>query len=287
MLVGGTKASKAGQKIRAGDEILVRIRPPAPLLAQPEAMALTVLFEDEHLIVVDKPAGLVVHPAPGHAGGTLVNGLLAHCEDDEAPGGSTLSGIGGELRPGIVHRLDKDTTGVMVVAKSEIAHQVLSVAFQTKDLLREYVAVIAPGPAPGLARGEVRTLYGRHPIDRKKFSSKVARGKPAATRWELVERFATPTGGAAAMIHCRLETGRTHQIRVHMADSGWPLLGDQVYGKYPKDPLLGDVARELGRQALHAARLEIAHPVTGAPLVFRTDPPPDLQRLLARLRAGR
>ncbi len=262
----------------------MRVRPPAPLVAQPEAMALVVLFEDDDLIVVDKPAGLVVHPAPGHAGGTLVNGLLAHCEDEDAPGGTTLSGIGGELRPGIVHRIDKDTTGVLVVAKSEVAHRVLSAAFQTKDLLREYVAVVSPAPLAD--RGTIRTLYNRHPVDRKKFSSKVAKGKPAATHWEVVERFRTPTGGTAAMIHCRLETGRTHQIRVHMADSGWPLLGDQVYGKYPKDPLLGEVARELGRQALHAARLEIAHPVTGAPLVFRTDPPADLQRLLARLRAG-
>jgi 23S rRNA pseudouridine1911/1915/1917 synthase len=284
VLVDGKPAAKAGVKLRAGDHVVVRIRPPAPLVAQPEAMPLVVLYEDDDLIVVDKPAGLVVHPAPGHAGGTLVNGLLAHCEDEDAPGGTTLSGIGGELRPGIVHRIDKDTTGVLVVAKSEVAHRVLSEAFQTKDLLREYVAVVSPAPpTPGAT---IRTLYNRHPIDRKKFSSKVARGKPAATRYEVVERFTTPGGATAAVIHCRLETGRTHQIRVHMADSGWPLLGDQTYGKYPKDPLLGEVARELGRQALHAARLEIAHPVTGAPLVFRTDPPADLQRLLARLRAG-
>jgi 23S rRNA pseudouridine1911/1915/1917 synthase len=272
VLINGSKVAKAGVKLRVGDEVLVRIRPPAPIEARPEAMALDVLFEDEHLIVVDKPAGLVVHPAPGHEAGTLVNGLLAHCDD--------LSGIGGDLRPGIVHRIDKDTTGIVVVTKSDVAHQVLSAAFQSKSLLREYLAVSAPSPRD--ERGTIRTLYGRHPVDRKKFSSKVSKGKHAVTHYEVAERFAS----GAALMKMRLETGRTHQIRVHMADHGWPLLGDQTYGKKPRDPLLAELADQLGRQALHAARLEITHPVTGELLRFATEPPADLRTLLARLRAG-
>lgn len=248
------------------------LRPAEPIAAEPEAMDLVVLHEDEHLIVIDKPAGIVVHPAPGHARGTLVNGLLAHCKD--------LSGIGGELRPGIVHRLDKDTTGVLVVTKSDAAHQVLAEAFQSKSLLREYLAVVAPAPKED--RGTIRTLYGRSPADRKKFSSKVTRGKTAVTHWEIAERFAS----GAALVKLRLETGRTHQIRVHMTDHGWPLLGDQTYGKPPKDPFLAGLAEDLGRQALHAARLEITHPVTGALLKFATDAPDDMQRVLARLRSN-
>jgi len=270
--VNGEAAAKAGVKLRAGDEIEVRIRPAAPIEALPEDIPLVVLYEDAHLIVVDKPAGLVVHPAPGHATGTLVNGLLHHCKD--------LSGIGGQLRPGIVHRLDKDTTGVLVVTKSDAAHVPLAAAFKSKTLLREYLAVACPAPPD--PRGSLRTLYGRHPVDRKKFSSKVERGKPAITHYEVAERFAS----GAALLKLRLETGRTHQIRVHMADHGWPLIGDQIYGRRPKDPLLGALADELGRQALHAARLEITHPVTGEALRFQTDPPADLARLLARLRAN-
>ena len=246
------------------------MRPAAPVAARPEAMDLVVLFEDEHLIVIDKPAGLVVHPAPGHAGGTLVNGLLAHCDD--------LSGIGGELRPGIVHRLDKDTSGVMVVTKSDVAHQALAEDFAAKNLVREYVAVVAP--APKADRGTIDTLYGRHPVDRKKFSSKVARGKRAVTHYAVEERLAS----GAALVRLRLETGRTHQIRVHMADHGWPLLGDPVYGRTPKDPLLRGAAEALGRQALHAARLEITHPVRGEALRFATEAPADMQALLAALR---
>jgi 23S rRNA pseudouridine1911/1915/1917 synthase len=271
--LNGAPASKAGVKLRAGDAVEVVIRPPAPATAAPEAMPLVVLYEDAHLVVVDKPAGLVVHPAPGHASGTLVNGLLAHVED--------LSGIGGELRPGIVHRLDKDTSGVLVATKTDAAHQVLAEAFASKrDLLREYVAVAHP--APPAASGTIRTLYGRHPVDRKRFSSKVATGKAAVTHWRVEERFAA----GPALVRLRLETGRTHQIRVHMADAGWPLIGDPVYGRTPREPLLAELAQALGRQALHAARLEFLHPVTGEALRFATEPPADLQRLLARLRAA-
>jgi 23S rRNA pseudouridine1911/1915/1917 synthase len=272
VLVNGKPAAKAGLALKVGDAVLVRVRPATPIAALPEDIPLDILYEDEHLVVLDKPAGLVVHPAPGHADGTLVNALLAHCTD--------LSGIGGDLRPGIVHRLDKDTTGVLVVTKSDAAHQVLAAAFQSKTLLREYLAVVYP--APKVASGSIRTLYGRSPIDRKKFSSKVERGKTAVTHWEVRERFAS----GAALVGLRLETGRTHQIRVHMADHGWPLIGDQTYGRTPKDAFLAECARELGRQALHAARLEITHPVTGVALKFATPPPPDLERLLLRLRGN-
>jgi 23S rRNA pseudouridine1911/1915/1917 synthase len=268
--VNGAAPAKAGVRLRAGDKVVVTIRPAVPVALVPEEMPLAVLFEDAHLVVLDKPAGLVVHPAPGHETGTLVHGLLAHVHD--------LAGIGGELRPGIVHRLDKDTSGVMVVAKDEPTQQALSAAFKAKtDVLREYVAVAAP--APPAARGTIRTLYDRHPVDRKRFSSKVDKGKPAITHWEVAERMALGT----ALVRCRLETGRTHQIRVHMSDSGWPLVGDQVYGRrYAGE--LAELSRTLGRQALHAARLELTHPITGARLAFSTEPPADFAALVTALR---
>jgi 23S rRNA pseudouridine1911/1915/1917 synthase len=245
-------------------------RPPAPTENLPQAMALDVLYEDAHLIVIDKPAGLVVHPAPGHPDQTLVNALLAHCGD--------LSGVGGELRPGIVHRLDKDTSGILVATKDDATHQALAARFLAHDLVREYLAVVAP--APVAATGRFETLYGRHPVHRKKFSSKVSRGKRAVTNWTVVERFA-----GAALVRCRLQTGRTHQIRVHFADAGSPVLGDPLYGKRPRDPRLAELAAQLGRQALHAARLEFEHPITGAPLRFAREPPADMQAMLAGLRA--
>jgi len=271
-------AAKAGHKLRRGERVRVRLHPPAPAVAAPQAMPLTILHEDRHLIVVDKPAGLVVHPAPGHPDRTLVNALLAHCHD--------LSGIGGQLRPGIVHRLDKDTSGVMVATKDDATHQALAARFTAKSaaaggdpgLVREYLAVVAPPPAGD--HGSFETLYGRHPVHRKKFSSRVARGKRAVTHWRVVERFA----GRAALVRCRLETGRTHQIRVHFADHGSPLLGDPIYGKKPRDPELAALATTLGRQALHAARLELVHPATGERLVFESAPPADMQLLLAGLR---
>jgi 23S rRNA pseudouridine1911/1915/1917 synthase len=270
VVVNGEVPAKAGIKLRGGDTISVTIRPPVAVELVPEAMSLVVLHEDPHLIVIDKPAGLVVHPAPGHAVGTLVHGLLAHVDD--------LGGIGGELRPGIVHRLDKDTSGVMVVAKDDAAQQALSAAFKAKtDVLREYVAICAP--APPSDGGTIRTLYNRHPVDRKRFSSKVTVGKPAVTHWRVVERL----GLGAALVRCRLETGRTHQIRVHMADGGWPLIGDPVYGRrYAGE--LAELSRALGRQALHAARLELTHPATGARLRFETPPPTDFAALLTALR---
>jgi 23S rRNA pseudouridine1911/1915/1917 synthase len=259
----GQVATKANARVAAGDAIEVRVPPPEPLDVAPEDIPLAVLFEDGDLIVVDKPAGLVVHPAPGHASGTLVNALLFHCKD--------LSGIGGVARPGIVHRLDKDTSGVMVATKTDRAHTALAAAFAGKTgVERAYVALCAP-PPPQL-RGTLRTLYGRHPVDRKRFSSKVAVGKPAVTHYEVLEKLAR-----AALVRFVLETGRTHQIRVHAADHGFPIIGDPVYGK--KSP-------HIARQALHAQVLGFAHPVTGEALRFETPPPADFAAALAALRVS-
>jgi 23S rRNA pseudouridine1911/1915/1917 synthase len=275
--VGGVVATKPGTRLRAGDVIELSVPAPTALEVVAEDIPLAILYEDADLIVIDKPAGLVVHPAPGHARGTLVNALLFHCTD--------LSGIGGVLRPGIVHRLDKDTSGVMVATKSDRAHAALTAAFAAKSrgdvggIHREYLAITAPPPPA--AKGTLRTQYGRHPVHRKKFSSKVASGKAAVTHWEIVESLAQ---GGAALVRLRLETGRTHQIRVHAADHGWPLLGDPVYGRDPRDERLAAAARALGRQALHAAVLALDHPVTGERLSFEAPLPADLLATLAALR---
>ena len=263
--VDGAPPTKAGVRLRAGTVIDIDVPPPVPLSLEPEPIPLVVLYEDEHVIAVDKPAGLVVHPAPGHPGGTLVNALLYHCRD--------LAGIGGVRRPGIVHRLDKDTSGVLIAAKHDRAHTALVSAFQDKRSAgRTYVAIVAPGPRR--EADTIRTLYGRHPVDRKRFSSKVKTGKVAVTHVEVVERAHAVD---AALLRCRLETGRTHQIRVHCADSGFPVVGDRTYGPRPRDPRVRAVATELGRQALHAERLELDHPITGERLVLTAPPPADFR----------
>ncbi len=278
--VAGVIATKAGARVREGDAIDIAIPPAEPLALVAEDIPLAVVYEDPELIVVDKPAGLVVHPAPGHARGTLVNALLFHCRD--------LSGIGGVLRPGIVHRLDKDTSGLLVATKSDRAHAALTAAFAAKSrgegtadtgIARAYLAITAPPPPSAI--GALRTAYGRHPVDRKKFSSKLAHGKSAVTHWELVETLA---GGAAALVRFRLETGRTHQIRVHAADHGFALLGDPVYGHRARDDRTAAAAAALGRQALHAASLAFDHPVTGVRLAFEAPLPADLARTLRALR---
>ncbi|HEX4423381.1 MAG TPA: RluA family pseudouridine synthase, partial [Kofleriaceae bacterium] len=267
--LNGLPLAKPGHRVRAGDAVAVTVPPPAAVEVAPEDIPLVILHEDADLIVIDKPAGLVVHPAAGHPRGTLVNALLFHCTD--------LSGIGGALRPGIVHRLDKDTSGVMVATKNDRAHAAVSAAFAAKSrgepggILREYLGIAAPPPAT--AAGTLRTWHGRHPTDRKRFSSKLARGKPAVTHWTVVEPLPAMAPGAA-VIRFRLETGRTHQIRVHAADHGWPLLGDPLYGKPPR--ALAAIADRLGRQALHAAVLELDHPATGARLRFESPLPADL-----------
>ena len=273
--LNGVVAGKAGAKVRAGDAIVVRVPPPEPLEVLPEDIPLSVLHEDADLIVIDKPAGIVVHPAPGHANGTLVNALLFHCKD--------LSGIGGVLRPGIVHRLDKDTSGVMVATKSDRAHAVLGAAFKSKStgqgstIHRAYLAIASPRPPQ--KQGTLRTLYGRHPVHRKRFSSKVTGGKSAVTHYGIVEVL-----HASALVELRLETGRTHQIRVHASDHGWPLIGDPVYGRVSSDERVAAAATALGRQALHAHTLAFDHPVTGEHLAFTSPLPPDLVRARDALR---
>jgi 23S rRNA pseudouridine1911/1915/1917 synthase len=268
--------AKAGQRVRGGDAVVVAVPAPEPIELVAEDLPLVVMYEDADVIVIDKPAGLVVHPAAGHRHGTLVNALLFHCKD--------LSGIGGALRPGIVHRLDKDTTGVMVATKNDRAHAALGAAFAAKSrgepggIVREYLGITAP-PPPGQA-GTLRTWYARHPTDRKRFSSKVPRGKPAVTHFTVIE----PLPGAA-VVRFRLETGRTHQIRAHAADHGWPLLGDPLYGRPPKP--LAALAAQLGRQALHAAVLELDHPTTGVRLRFESPLPADMVAALSDLRGAR
>jgi 23S rRNA pseudouridine1911/1915/1917 synthase len=249
----------------------------------PEAIPLTVLFEDADLIVVDKPAGMAAHPAPGCETGTLVNALLAHC-------GASLSGIGGVARPGIVHRLDKDTSGVMVAAKSDRAHAGLSALFAAHDIERTYVALTRGAPSP--ERGRIETLVGRSSSDRKKMAVLRSGGRNAITDYVVQRLYGLParSGGApmAARVACTLHTGRTHQIRVHLASKGAPILGDAVYGSgSPAAPVRAAIAEAgLARQALHAAVLGFVHPVTGATLRFETAPPRDmaeLERLLAAL----
>jgi 23S rRNA pseudouridine1911/1915/1917 synthase len=257
--------------------------PPAedsPLLG--EDLPLKIVFEDAHLVVIDKPAGLVVHPAPGHSAGTLVNALIRHC-------GDSLSGVGGVRRPGIVHRLDKDTSGLIVVAKTDAAHQGLSALFadhgRTGSLEREYLA-LAWGAFDAKA-GVVDAALGRHPHSREKMAVVDAeRGRAARTHWRVKETF-----GPASLVACRLETGRTHQIRVHMASIGHPLLGDSVYGAGFKtkssqlSPPAQAALTALGRQALHAGVLGFEHPITGEGLRFETPPPKDLERLINALRS--
>ncbi len=268
-LVNGEPARPA-KKLRAGDRISLEVPPPAPADASPEAIPLAVLFEDEHLIVIDKPAGMVVHPAAGHASGTLVNALLGHCRE--------LSGVGGTLRAGIVHRLDKLTSGVLVASKNDAAHLGLAAQFALHSVERRYLVVVQGALAP--AAGTFDTLHGRHPTDRKRFTTRrLARGRRAVTHYRTLEALA-----GASLCEARLETGRTHQVRVHFADAGHPVLGDRVYGRAPAEPRLRELARQLGRQALHAQVLGFRHPVTGEALRFSSPPPADLAGLIAALR---
>lgn len=267
--VGGAVAVPS-RKVRAGDVVIWSAPAVVATDIVAEAIPLVVVHEDRHLIVIDKPPGLVVHPAPGHQSGTLVNALLSHVAD--------LRGIGGELRPGIVHRIDKDTSGLLVIAKDDQTMNALGAAFKAHDINRVYEA-LAVGTPPS-AGGRVDTLYGRDVRDRKKFSIKVKAGKRAVTNWRVVERL-----GAAVRLEAELETGRTHQVRVHMAALGLPLLGDATYGKTPRDPALKEIAAALGRQALHARTLGFKHPATGKWVEFTSPPPVDFARALAALRA--
>ncbi len=271
----GSVVCDPADAVRPGARYVLTLPPPAPALPAAQEIPLAILFEDAHLIVLDKPPGLVVHPAPGNETGTLVNALLAHC-------GGALPGIGGEARPGIVHRLDKDTSGVMVVAKTETAHKALSEAFARRDLERCYLA-LAWG-VPARAEGRIEAPIGRHPVDRKRMAV-VAKGKPAATRYRVLRAFGT----ACALLECRLETGRTHQVRVHLAHLGHPLVGDPAYlrrlpaaaSRLPRD--LRAALTGFPRQALHAVSLAFRHPITGERLAFTAPLPGDLKGLIGAL----
>ncbi len=262
--------------VQAGRDYVLRPPPPVAAWPEPQAMALSILYEDEDLLVLDKPAGLVVHPAPGNLDGTLVNALLAHC-------GDSLVGIGGEKRPGIVHRLDKDTSGVMVVAKTETAMAGLATAFATRDLDRSYLAL--SWGVPSRTEGEIEGAIGRDPRDRKRMAVVQRGGKQALTRFRAQQVW----GGAVTLVECKLATGRTHQIRVHMATSGHPLVGDPLYlRRIPGAArLLSPAARApllaFPRQALHAASLGFRHPRSGKSLSFQTALPADFATLLHHL----
>lgn len=249
----------------------IELPPLRPLQTKAEDIALDIVFEDNHLLVVDKPAGLVVHPAAGHGDGTLVNALLHHCAGQ-------LSGIGGTERPGIVHRIDKDTSGLMVVAKSDAAHIGLSKQFADHSIERRYVAIVRDIPRP--RSGTVTGAIGRSGTNRKKMAIvEEGRGKHAVTHFTTLEALDN-----AALIECRLETGRTHQIRVHMTSIGHPLLGDPVYGRVGKSFHFPLESIGFRRQALHAQRLGFIHPVTGEKYDYFSPIPPDMKELVARLR---
>jgi 23S rRNA pseudouridine1911/1915/1917 synthase len=263
--LNGEKA-KPSQSLATGQEIQIDIPPVVQIALKPESIPLEILYEDSDLIVINKPAGLVVHPAAGHASGTLVNALLGHCTD--------LAGIGGEMRPGIVHRLDRDTTGVMVVAKNDPVMRALSSQFKLRHTTKEYLALVWGHLNP--PAGRVETLIGRNPRDRKKMCTKPDVGRPAITNYETREKF-TDT----SLLRIHIETGRTHQIRVHMAHLGHSIIGDPQYGRPRHDILPVPVPP---RQMLHAVRLTFIHPSTDKALTFEAPLPDDMQRLIELLR---
>jgi 23S rRNA pseudouridine1911/1915/1917 synthase len=266
---------KPGYRLQAGDRVIGNLPEPIPTVYQPEDIPIDILFEDAHIIVLNKPPGMVVHPAPGHASGTLVNALLSHCSD--------LSGIGGELRPGIVHRLDKDTSGTLVAAKNEPALGHLAAQFKNRPVGKTYLALVR-----GQVRessGEIRLPIGRHQIHRKKMSVKSRRARTAHTEWTFREKC-----GGASLLEVSLKTGRTHQIRVHCAAIGHPILGDTVYGgRRQKSEAVfdsrGNAVSIPGRQMLHAWRLSVVHPVTDCEMTFESRMPEDMAEVIRRLKA--
>jgi len=263
VLLDGAPA-KPSARLKGGESIHVEVPAPEPAALAAEDLPLTCLYDDRDIVVVNKAAGMVVHPGAGHRGGTLVNALLHHVKD--------LQGVGGALRPGLVHRLDKDTSGVLVVAKHEAALAALQAAFKSRDVEKTYLALVHGAPPDA---GTFRTLYGRHPRHRVRFSGKVKRGKPAVTHFTVRRRFAR-----AALVEISLETGRTHQIRVHFAEAGFPLISDELYGtRASRRPEI------IGRQALHALRLSFPHPRTGKRVTFEAPVPKDFgdaEKRLAR-----
>lgn len=265
----GRPAASPSAKVAAGTPFQIDVPPAAAAHAAPEEIPLAVVYEDEHLIVVDKPAGLVVHPAAGHAAGTLVNALLHHCRGQ-------LSGIGGVARPGIVHRIDKDTSGLLVVAKDDATHEGLAKQFADHSIERAYYAVVSGHPKP--PSGTVASLIGRSAVNRKKMAvlpPEAKRGKHAVTHYKVLKNLKN-----CALVECRLETGRTHQVRVHLASIGNALLGDPLYGRSNAE--LRPILKRLGfeRQALHAAVLGLVHPISGKSLRFTSEMPADMRELI-------
>jgi 23S rRNA pseudouridine1911/1915/1917 synthase len=283
-LIAEGRVSFAGRPVTSGSAkaqagaYAVEVPPPEPAEPRPEAIPLSVLYEDAHLIVVDKPPGMAMHPAPGSETGTMVNALLAHC-------GASLSGIGGVARPGIVHRIDKETSGVIVAAKTDAAHQGLTALFAAHDIERAYVALTRGAPQPPW--GTIEAAIARSTHDRKKMAIVKSGGRHAITHYRTERTFGPAEKPLAAKVICRLETGRTHQIRVHLASKGAPCLGDPVYGSGAPSPAVRAAIAEAGlsRQALHAAVLGFRHPVTGEALRFESPLPADMAKLEALLGA--
>jgi 23S rRNA pseudouridine1911/1915/1917 synthase len=263
-------------RVSTGDKLIITVPPARSSKPKPQRIPLNVIYEDDELIVIDKPPKLVVHPAPGHPDKTLVNALLSHC-------GSSLSGIGGVRRPGIVHRLDKDTSGLLVAAKNDAAHRYLTELFATKRIKRKYKAIVLGHPSP--CKNTILSNIGRNPKNRKKMAVVLKGGKPAETFYQLKTIF---RNGEASLVVCELATGRTHQIRVHMAEAGHPVLGDPLYGghrglsPHAASPTI-QLLREFPRQALHAFELHFIHPKTVEPMVFVSELPPDMKTLVNSL----
>lgn len=257
------KQVKSGFSLSVGDEVSVNIPEPKELDVEPQKMELEIVYEDEDVILINKPKGMVVHPAPGHTKDTLVNGLLYHCKDH-------LSGINGVARPGIVHRIDRDTTGILIVCKNDLAHQSIAAQLKEHSITRRYRALVHGNLKDD--QGTIEGAIGRHPVDRKKMAINERNGKPAVTHYTVLERF-----GSYTLIECVLETGRTHQIRVHMASTGHPLVGDEVYGP-AKCPF------KLQGQCLHAMVLGFVHPRTGEYMEFSAPLPEYFESLLNKLR---
>jgi 23S rRNA pseudouridine1911/1915/1917 synthase len=262
---------KPGYRVKAGDIISGRIPAPEPIACEPEAITLCILHEDDDILVISKPAGMVVHPAPGHFSGTLVNAILYHCPN--------LEGIGGKIRPGIVHRLDKDTSGILVVAKTAAAQAHLSAQFKNRTLQKTYLALVSGKMKT--ASGVIDLPIGRHPVDRKKMSVLSKRNRDARTLWRVKELF-----DPASFLEIEIKTGRTHQIRVHCASMQHPVVGDSVYG-YRNSGSLPDVLKTISRQMLHAWRMAFTHPATGERIHLEAPIPEDMLQVLSVLRTNK
>jgi 23S rRNA pseudouridine1911/1915/1917 synthase len=262
------RAPKPSARLRGGEEIVLELPVPAPTSIEAEDIPLDVLFDDRDLLVVNKPAGMVVHPAAGHRSGTLVNALLHQVKDLD---------VGGEQRPGIVHRLDKETSGCLVVAKRTAILEALQAAFKAREVEKIYVALVHGEPPDAL---RIDTPYGRHPVHRQRFTGRVNAARRAVTDLQTKERF-----HGAARVEVKLHTGRTHQIRVHLSEAGFPILADSIYGRPRPSPAVKQIAQALGRQALHAWRLSFAHPRSGKVLRFEAPLPSDMTAAEAALRA--